>query len=251
MIFLQDSIYQKTYAAYLNNDNPTVHQYVAQVKSEYPLSDIMHKFMFLDAMAYIGDKDFDKFKDIVQTLIAKYPESDVSEFTGNILKGITQGREVSGSGNARGMVWETRLGEGDAATADSTRTFTYEPLSEHYFLYAFNNREVAANLMLYEVARMNFSRFLVKDFDLDIVTFNDLSILIVKGFNNFDEVIHYRSVLNDDSDFVMPEGVRPVMISTANYNLLLQGHSLDEYFEFFNNYYTPYNDETADDTMGG
>ena len=41
------------------------------------------------------------------------------------------------------------------------------------FLYAFNNREVSPNLMLYEVARMNFSHFLVKDFDLDIVTFSN------------------------------------------------------------------------------
>ena len=105
--------------------------------------------------------------------------------------------------------------------------------------------------MLYEVARMNFSHFLVKDFDLEIVTFNDLSILIVKGFNSFEEVVHYRAVMTDESSFVLPEGVRPVMISTANYELLLQGHTLEEYFEFFNNFYTPYNNEATDDTMGG
>lgn len=98
---------------------------------------------------------------------------------------------------------------------------------------------------------MNFSHFLVKDFDLDIVTFNDLSILIVKGFSNFEEVVHYRSVMSDENNIVLPQGVRPVMISAANYQLLLQGHTLEEYFEFFNNFYTPYNDETTDDTMGG
>lgn len=246
----QDSLYQKTYTAYLNNDNPAVHSYVAQVKKEHPLSDIMHKFMFLDAMAYVGDKNFDKFKEIVQTLVEKYPSTDVSEYAGNILKGIAQGRTVNSNGNARGMVWDTRLGGDEMAAADSTRTFTYEPLTEHYFMYAFNNREVSSNLMLYEVARMNFSHFLVKDFDLEIVTFNDLSILIVKGFNTFEEVVHYRAVMTKESSFVLPEGVRPVMISTANYELLLQGHTLEEYFEFFNNFYTPYNDEATDDTMG-
>ena len=248
---LQDSIYQKTYAAYLDNDNYTVHNNVAQIKREYPLSDIMHKFMFLDAMAYIGDKDFDKFKEIVQELVSKYPQSDVSEYTGNILKGITEGRTVNSNGNTRGMIWETRLGGDEHAKADSTVTFTYEPLSEHYFLYAFNNQKISANVLLYEVARMNFSHFLVKDFDLEIVTFNDLSILIVKGFNNFDEVVHYRSVMTNESSLELLEGVRPVMISTSNYNLLLQGHSMEEYFEFFNNFYTPYNDETTNNTMGG
>ena len=149
------------------------------------------------------------------------------------------------------MVWDTRLGGDDAAIADSTVTFTYEPLSEHYFIYAFNNREISANLLLYEVARMNFSHFLVKYFDLEVVTFDELSLLIVKGFNTFEEVIHYRSVMTNESEFILPDGVRPIMISTSNYNLLLQGHTLEEYFEFFNNYYTPYNDdEEPDDIMG-
>ena len=245
----QDSIYQATYAAYLNNYNDSVHSNVAMVKQEYPLSEIMHKFMFLDAMAYIGDKEYDKFKEIVQKLVSDYPQSDVSDFAGNILKGISQGRSVAG-GNVKGLVWDTRLGGDSLAVADSTMQFTYKPESEHYFLFAFNNRAVPANLLLYEVARMNFSHFLVKDFDLEIVTFNELSLLIVKGFNNFEEIIHYRSVITHESDFVIPEGVRPVMISTANYDLLLKGHTLEEYFEFFNNNYTPYINEEPQDIMG-
>ena len=150
----------------------------------------------------------------------------------------------------KGLVWDTRLGGDSLAVADSTMQFTYKPESEHYFLFAFNNRAVPANLLLYEVARMNFSHFLVKDFDLEIVTFNELSLLIVKGFNNFEEIIHYRSVITHESDFVIPEGVRPVMISTANYDLLLKGHTLEEYFEFFNNNYTPYINEEPQDIMG-
>lgn len=247
----QDSIYRETYAAYLDNNNHLVHSNVEYVKSEYPLAEIMHKFIFLNAMAYIGDKEYDKFKENVEELLSKYPQADVSDYAGNILKGMSQGRTIEGSGNARGMIWTTRLGNDSTAVSDSTATFTHEPASEHYFLLAFDNRDVSGNHLLYEVARMNFSHFLVKDFELEINTFNELSILIVKGFNNFDELIHYRSVMNNESDFVLPDGVRPVMISTANYNLLMQGHSLEEYFEFFNNYYILNNDEATDDTMGG
>ena len=57
--------------------------------------------------------------------------------------------------------------------------------------------------------------------------------------------------MSNENNIALPEGVRPVMISATNYQLLLQGHTLEEYFEFFNNFYTPYNDETTDDTMGG
>ena len=246
----QDSIYRETYAYYLDNNNSRVHSNVAYVKNEYPLSQILHKFIFLDAMAYIGDKEYDSFKSCVEELLSKYPQADVSDYAGNILKGMSKGRTIEGNGNARGMIWTTRLGNDSTAVSDSTATFVHDPMSQHYFLLAFNNQEVSGNHLLYEVARMNFTHFLVKDFDLEISTFNDLSILIVKGFNNFDELIHYRSVMNKESDFVMPEGVRPVMISTANYELLLKGHSLEEYFEFFNNHYTLDNNETTDDTMG-
>lgn len=246
----QDSIYRATYAAYLANDNSTVHNNVTYVQQEYPLADIMHKFLFLDAMAYIGDKNYDKFKEGVQLLLERYPQADVSDYAGNILKGLTQGRTIEGSGNARGMIWSTRLGNDSTAVADSTKQFTHQPESEHYFLFVFNNREVSSNQLLFEVARMNFSHFLVKDFDLEINTFNEISILVVKGFNNFDELIHYRSVMTNETDFVIPDGVRPVMISTTNYDLLLQGHTLEEYFEFFNNYYNPDNDEATDDIVG-
>ncbi|MBQ8564922.1 MAG: tetratricopeptide repeat protein [Bacteroidaceae bacterium] len=245
----QDSIYQSTYAAYLDNNNAVVHSNVAHVRKEYPLSDIMHKFIFLDAMAYVGDKEFDNFKSNVEELLKKYPQADVSEYAGNILKGISKGRTVAG-GNVRGMIWNTRLGNDSTAVADSTQQFVHEPNSEHYFVFAYNNREVSGNQLLFEVARMNFSHFLVKDFDLEINTFNEISLLVVKGFNNFDELIHYRSVMTQESDFVIPEGARPVMISTANYNLLLQGRTLDEYFEFFSNQYNPDSDEEPDDTMG-
>lgn len=245
----QDSIYRQTYAAYIDNDNATVHDNVTYIKQEYPLSEIMHKFMFLDAMAYIGDKEYDKFKTGVEELLSKYPQTDVSEYAGNILKGISQGRTVAG-GNARGMIWSTRLGNDPTAVADSTKRFVHEPNSEHYFIFAFNNKEVSGNQLLFEVARMNFSHFLVKDFDLEVNTFNEISLLLVKGFNNFDELIHYRSVMTGETDFVIPEGVRPVMISRANYDLLLQGRTLEEYFEFFNNHYNPENDEESDDIMG-
>ncbi len=247
---IQDSVYRATYAAYLENDNATVHSNVSYIKQEYPLSNIMHKFVFLDAMAYIGDKEFDLFKETAQELLSNYPQADVTEYAGNILKGLAQGRTITASGNARGMIWSTRLGNDSTAVADSTQQFIHEPMSEHYFILAYNNKEISSNQLLFEVARMNFTHFLVKDFDLEIVTFNEISLLLVKGFNNFDELIHYRSVMAD-SDFILPEGIRPIMISTANYELLLQGHTIDEYLDFFNNNYNIANNEEPHDIMGG
>ncbi len=240
---VQDSLYKQTYDAYLANRNKAVHANYQYMQEHYPLSDIMHKFMFINAMAYIGDKQYDKFKECVQELLSKYPQSDVSDYAGNILKGISQGRTVAG-GNVRGMIWKTRLGnDSTALSSDSTATFTMEPNSPQLFLLVYATDSVSSNQLLYNVARFDFTNFLVKDFDLEIMTFNEISILAVKGFNNFEELVHYRKIMAEDADFVMPDGVRPVMISTHNFDLLLQGRTFEEYFDFFDNYYNPENDE--------
>lgn len=139
---------------------------------------------------------------------------------------------------------ETRLGnDSTALAADSTATFTMNPNEPHYFLLVYATDSVSSNQLLFNVAKFNFSNFLVKDFDLEIMTFNEISILLVKGFNNFDELVHYRKVMADDPEFAIPDGVRPVMISTRNFDLLLQGRTFEEYFNFFDNYYNPENDE--------
>ena len=142
------------------------------------------------------------------------------------------------------MIWKTRLGNDSTAIAnDSTATFTLAPNEPHYFLLVYATDSVSGNQLLFNVAKFDFSNFLVKDFDLEVMTFNEISILVVKGFNNFDELVHYRKVMTDDPEFVIPDGVRPVMISTHNFDLLLQGRTFEEYFDFFDNYYNPENDE--------
>ncbi len=248
---VQDSIYQQTYQAYLDNRNNIVHENYEYMTQNYPLSEIMHKFMFLNTMAYVGERDFDKFKEGVQELLGKYPNTDVSEYAGNILKGISQGRTVAGSGNARGMIWKSSLSnDSTALLSDSTNVFTYEPNSEHYFTIAYPTDSVSGNQLLFEIARFNFSNFLVKDFDLEIMTFNEISILLVKGFNNFDELIHYRTIMAQEPNFAIPANARPVMISTHNFEVLQQGRTFEEYFEFYDNNYNLSGYEETDDTMG-
>ena len=69
----QDSIYEATYAAYLENDNRTVHDNRAFMEQKYPLSPLMPKFLFLDALAHVGDKQYDQFKEGLRNLLERYP----------------------------------------------------------------------------------------------------------------------------------------------------------------------------------
>ena len=61
------------------------------MKEKYPLSPLMPKFLFLDALAYIGDKQYDHFKAGLKDLLERYPQADVSPMATTMLKGVAQG----------------------------------------------------------------------------------------------------------------------------------------------------------------
>ena len=239
----QEAMYAKAYDAYLNNRNDEVHAAYAEMNSRYPLSKIMPKFMFIDALSYVTEKDYDKFKSTLKEMLERYPETDMTPMASSMLKQMAQGRKLNGGGsNVRGMVWSTRL-TNDTTAADIERKLT--PFSEernkpHYYVMAYPTDSVSANELLFNVARHNFNSFVVKDFDLEQMTFGRMGLLLVKGFANFNEVSHYKSVLEADKGLVIPPMVRHVLISVDNFNILLnEGRSLEEYFDYLENKSVP------------
>lgn len=233
----QESLYEDAYQAYLDNKNREVHTLTEEMEKDYPLSQILPKFVFIDALAYLTQGDNDKFRERLTYLLDKWPETDMTPMAGSILKNLREGKiPNAGMSNARGMLWDTRLtaaGSDDATGSDGQPArFERDPNKPQYLVFAFPRDSVSANQVLYDVARFNFSSFVVKDFDLEPMSFGNVGLLIVKGFENMRELEHYRSVMAR-SDFKLPESVRPIMISKANFELLLrEGRSFEEYFRF-------------------
>ena len=99
-------------------------------------------------------------------------------------------------------------------------------------MLAFPRDSVNSNQLLYDVARFNFSSFVVRDFDLEQMSFGNVGLLIIKGFGNLKQLEHYRNVMAE-KHLELPEGVRPIMISRPNFELLLrEGRSFEEYFRY-------------------
>ncbi len=232
----QELMYARAYEDYLSNNNNGVHEAYAEMMRKYPMSKIMPKFMFIDALAYVTENDFEKFKSILKELLERYPETDMTQIASTMLKQAEQGRKLEGGGsNVRGMLWATRLTSDTITVAERKEVTPFKdiPDSPHVYVMVYPTDSVSANQLLYDVARHNFSHFVVKDFDLEQMTFGRLGLLVIKGFANFEELSHYKRVLEENTDFVLPSQVRQVMISVDNFNLLLnEGRSFEEYFEF-------------------
>ena len=235
MNLIQEENYEKAYQAYLDNDNSEVHALTAEMEKDYPLSKILPKFVFIDALSYLTENDNDKFRDRLTELVQKWPDTDMTDMAGGILRNLKAGRVPhAGMTNSRGMIWSMRLSNDTTALAADGQPANFErdPNSPQYLVLVFPRDSVNANQLLYDVARFNFSSFVVRDFDLEPMSFGNVGLLIVKGFENLRQLEHYRSVM-DASQYRIPEGVRPVMISKRNFELLLtEGRSFEEYFRF-------------------
>ena len=235
---IQEETYTKAYQAYLDDRNSRVHDITREMEQEYPLSQILPKFVFIDALSYLTEKDNDRFRERLTELLEKWPDTDMTDMAGSILRGLKSGRVPnSGSGNSRGMVWTMRLSNDSVPLADDGQPANFErdPDKPQLLVLVFPRDSISANQLLYDVARFNFSSFVVRDFDLEPMSFGNVGLLVISGFDNLRQLEHYRSVM-ERSPFRIPEGVRPVMISKANFDLLLrEGRSFEEYFRFEEN----------------
>ncbi len=245
----QQELYDQTYLAYLENRNTDVHKAYETMLQQYPLSKIMPKFMFLDALAYVTEKKPDQFNAVLRQLLERYPDTDITPIASAWLKGMAQGRQLQTSAdgrNMRGMIWDIRLtNDSTLAAADSIMNFEINDADPQLLVLVFPTDTVAANRLLFEVARHNFSSFVVKDFDLEMMNFGRLGMLVIRGFDGMAELNHYRRVMADSPDFRLPYGVRPVAISAKNFETLLrEGRSFDDYFRFLQQ--QDYHDAQAD-----
>ena len=239
----QNELYEATYEAYLDNRNQEVHDALKTMESDFPMSEIMPKFMFLDALSYVTERNPEQFNATLRDLLERYPDTDITPIAAAWLKGMAQGRELqSGERNLRGMIWDLRLTNDstDVGGNNAPAEFELNPDVPHILIFTFATDQVPSNLLLYQVARHNFRSFVVKDFDLEQMNFGRLGMLLVRGFENREELEHYRRVMNASDEFELPPGVRPVAISEQDFNILLnEARSFDEYFEATGENWTP------------
>ena len=230
----QQTLYEQAYTAYMDNDNAAVHAIYDDVAERYPLSKLMPKFMFLQALAYVTDRKPEEFNATLRTLLERYPDTDLTPYASAWLKGMAQGRQLAQGtgGNMRGMLWDISLGDSTSVATDSI-PFTLNPTDRQLLVFVYPTDKVSTNGLLYEIARHNFNSFVVKDFDLEAMNFGRLGMIAVKDFENLDELNHYRRVMAQSSTFKLPAGVRPVVISRPNFDALLHsGGTLEDYFRF-------------------
>lgn len=232
----QQAMYDSALEAYFDNSNTQVHKAYTEMSELYPMSKLMPKFMFLHALAYVTEQKPDEFNSVLKEMLERYPDTDLAPVASEWLKGMAKGRKLQAgtSGNLRGMIWNLHLSNDSTFTeAEGPAQFDLNPDTKQLLIFTFATDSVSSNQLLYEIARHNFRSFVVKDFDLEQMNFGRLGMIIIRGFDNMEELNHYRTVMASSSEFHIPPGVRPIAISDANFSKLLsEGRTFDEYFRY-------------------
>lgn len=248
MDVIQDSLYQQTYADYLDAKPMEIRKNYELVSSKYNQSKLMPKFMFLNALSFVQTNEADTFKVLLKTLIDKFPTEDVAALASEIMKGFQRGLLLSASGNnmlARGSLFNMRFGAEEDVELDSTIVFSAETKTLHELLLIYPKESLNDNLLLFTVAGFNFGNFMVNDFGLEKTSSGEIGMLRITGFNNQEEVMQYLQMIYQPGGYAaeLGQSVVIVPISSDNYSILMKGKSLDEYMTFFEEHFTAGNEK--------
>ncbi|GHT01805.1 hypothetical protein AGMMS49525_03610 [Bacteroidia bacterium] len=244
MHVVQDSLYEDTYSAYLRGDVETVRRNYQRVTSNYAQSELLPKFMFLNALSYVQMHNSDEFKTQLKALITKYPKADVSVLAAEMMKGFQRGLTLATSGDnqlIRGDLFANRWGnvsDVSIAALDSLQ-FSNSIDVAHELMIVYPKGSLDDNLLLYAVANFNFGNFIVNDFDLEQTSKGEFNTLEINNFANQGEVLQYVQMIYGAEGYAagLEKSAVIVPISIENHSILLQGKTLNDYLTFFETHF--------------
>ena len=152
---------------------------------------------------------------------------------GMIIKGVQEGRTLNGGNFDIGDFWSYRdmTMAQDSTTADTLSADRNVPF---IFMLVYQPDSVNENQLLYEMARFNFSNFLVRNFDLEVERQQGYSRMAIRGFVSFDEVSQYAKQLYASANMTsMLRYCRHLIISEHNLTLIGSRYSYKDYDEFY------------------
>ena len=230
----EDSVYVKAYTHYTKEEYDSVICENIYSADRYPQGNHRARFMFIDAMAKLySDRQEDALK-ALEELTSKYSADSISRMAANISTGIKEGRLLhSGISTS---IWDRKADGTIRLGEDSIPQFTAGRNEPYYFVLAFPNGSLDEKRLLFEMARYNFSRYMVRNFEMTFEVLTNITLLEVKEFLNFDEAFVYRKRLfGNAATAKLLEGINTFVISKSNLDLLLKYYTFDDYTEFYEN----------------
>lgn len=237
---IEDSLYAATYDAFKAGRYNEVSTNTALSAQRFPLGANRDKFIFIGGLSKLNSGDSNGCLADMEEVVSKYPQSGVSPMAGMIINGVKAGRQLRGGRFDIGDVWAHRsvvLSDSDSIAA---RKFVAERNTDFTFMIVYSPDSLNENQLLFELARFNFSNFLVRNFDIVIDELNGLHRMKVSGFRNYDEALQYaRQLYKNQKVMSIASKGRAIIISDSNIELLGTQYSYNDYDKFYEQHFVP------------
>ena len=199
----QDSLYAATYTAYTKGNYRQVKTDKQYAETEYPLSPLMPRWLFLNAVAVARTDGKEPFTRELQDLVARYPDTELGAMAKDMLSMLGQGLE-SRTGGSTGSLADKRGEVTPAAEADTTAAQQWSDDRKQpsvVLLRLPKMDDEALNELLYQTALFNFSQFLIRDFDLQkMPVLGEGCAVRVSGFQDMDEADWWIGLVRQNAE---------------------------------------------------
>ena len=239
-IHIEDSLYAATYDAFREDRYQEVQANTQLAIERFPLGQNQPKFLFISGLSKLNEGDGDGCVELLKQVVEKYPKSEVSEIAGMIVKGVQEGRPLHGGKFDLGDIWSRRdvvMVSNDSTTTDS---LSAERNTNFVFLLVYEPDSVNENQLLFEMARYNFTNFLVRNFDLSIEQEYGLHRMLISGFLNYDEALQYaRKLYASEAMTAHLKKCHSIIVSQQNLALIGTRFSYGDYLKFYEETFSP------------
>lgn len=220
----QDSLYAQTYSAYAHGDYTQVKSNKRYAEKEFPLSPLMPRFRFLNAVAVARTEGQEAFTEALQDLVNRHGDIELGAMAKDMLAMLGQGME-NRQGGSTGTLAEMRGDVAQPADIDSVATREWSDDRKQpsvVLLRVPTMDDEALNELLYQVALFNFSQFLIRDFDLQkMPVLGEGCALRVSGFQDMDEAEWWLGLVQKNPDMQAALiGIEAIAVAEVNIPLV-------------------------------
>ena len=239
-VHMEDSLYASTYDAFKGARYAEVSGNVRISDSRFPLGANRDKFVFIGGLSKLNEGDAEGCLEDMNTVVKKWPQSGVAEMAGMIVKGVSEGKRLKGGKFDLDNVWERRSEVLTDNDSTAVRELSDERFAAFTFMIAYKPDSTDENRLLFELARYNFTSFLVRNFDIAVEDADGIHRMKVSGFRNYDEALQYvRQLFTNKTITSLIGRNRTIIISEKNLPLLGRQFSYDDYARFYDKHFAP------------
>ena len=239
-VHMEDSLYASTYDAFKAARYAEVSSNVRISDSRFPLGANRDKFVFIGGLSKLNEGDAEGCLEDMNTVVKKWPQSGVAEMAGMIVKGVSEGKRLKGGKFDLDNVWERRSEVLTDNDSTAVRELSDERFAAFTFMIAYKPDSTDENRLLFELAKYNFTSFLVRNFDIAVEDADGVHRMKVSGFRNYDEALQYvRQLFTNKTITSLIGRNRTIIISEKNLPLLGRQFSYDDYARFYDKHFAP------------